>query len=272
MQSVIDSLDFAEVEKKIHEAREARIRHYQGLIESTLDIPLQKMVWCCNTGCELFDELCLLIDINQRYVDNLPQWMDVAEKLQVDNLKTQWIQACIRPREGLTRAMLEIYMKDGGTLGEVLQALLDLECIEALEKLSPKIEIFLEERDKGFGSTTTDLENDPKAQSKFFSLLSTLAFALGPNDPCNILQRYMVGIKPQRLIVGNVEVNTTQKALESPCKEELFPKFRPDLHHKNDNKTFKIQDGSNDKLCRIMLLFSGTMRFLNYYLSKMAHL
>ena len=44
--------------------------------------------------------------------------------------------------------MLEMYMQDGGTLGEVLQALLQLECLDILEAIRPKIEKFLEERER----------------------------------------------------------------------------------------------------------------------------
>ncbi len=61
-------------------------------------------------GCSIFDELCLRIDVNQKYASVLPQWKDVADVLEVDQLRTMWIETCVRPREGLTRAMLEIYM------------------------------------------------------------------------------------------------------------------------------------------------------------------
>ena len=54
----------------------------------------------------------------------------------------------MRPKEGLTKAMLEMYMQDGGTLGEVLQALLQLECLDILEAVRPKVEKFLEERER----------------------------------------------------------------------------------------------------------------------------
>ena len=54
----------------------------------------------------------------------------------------------MRPKEGLTKAMLEMYMQDGGTLGEVLQALLQLECLDILEAVRPKVETFLEERER----------------------------------------------------------------------------------------------------------------------------
>ena len=74
----------------------------------------------------------MLIDVNQRYVEMLPQWKDVADLLEIDALKTQWVDTCVRPIEGLTRAMLEIYMQDGGTLGDVLEALLELELLRVV--------------------------------------------------------------------------------------------------------------------------------------------
>ena len=60
----------------------------------------------------------------------------------------KWVETCVRPKEGLTKAMLEMYMQDGGTLGEVLQALLQLECLDILEAIRPKVDKFLEERDR----------------------------------------------------------------------------------------------------------------------------
>ena len=30
-------------------------------------------------GCDIFDELCLRIDVNQKYAELLPQWKDVAQ-------------------------------------------------------------------------------------------------------------------------------------------------------------------------------------------------
>ena len=68
----------------------------------------------CIIGCDIFDELCLRIDVNQKYAELLPQWKDVAHQLEIDQLMTKWVEVCVRPKEGLARAMLEIYMKDGG--------------------------------------------------------------------------------------------------------------------------------------------------------------
>merc|ERR1740116_589475 len=80
------------------------------MIDDTLDLPLEKLV-LTPEGCEIFDTLCLRLDVNQKYVDLLPQWRDVAHILQLDDLATKWVEVCVRPKEGLTRAMLEIYMR-----------------------------------------------------------------------------------------------------------------------------------------------------------------
>merc|ERR1719414_2648182 len=98
------------------------------MIEQTLDLPLEKLV-LTPEGCEIFDILCLHLDIN--------------------DLATKWVEVCVRPREGLTRAMLEIYMKDGGTLGEVFEALLELECLNVLEDTKPKVEAYIKKKDAG---------------------------------------------------------------------------------------------------------------------------
>ena len=50
--------------------------------------------------------------------------------------------------------MLEMYMQDGGTLGDVLQALLQLECLDILESAKPKVEKFLEERARSNNDAT----------------------------------------------------------------------------------------------------------------------
>ena len=43
----------------------------------------------CAEGCSLFDDLCLRIDVNQRYASLLPQWNDVAHLLEIDSLRTK---------------------------------------------------------------------------------------------------------------------------------------------------------------------------------------
>ena len=112
------------------------------MICQTMDLPLEKLI-LTPEGCDIFDTLCIRIDVNQKYADLLPQWKDLAHQLQIDDLVTKWVETCVRPREGLTRAVMEIYMKDGGTLGEVLEALLHLELLQILEETRPGLEKYI---------------------------------------------------------------------------------------------------------------------------------
>ena len=122
--------------------RQESLREYKRMISQTMDLPLEKLI-LTPEGCDIFDKLCIRIDVNQRYADLLPQWKDVAHHLEIDSLVTKWVETCVRPREGLTRAIMEIYMKDGGTLGEVLEALLHLELLDILEETRPGLEKFI---------------------------------------------------------------------------------------------------------------------------------
>jgi len=196
--SLSDVEDFSDEGSTSEKLVEAERRHcitvYESLVEKTRDIPLEKVVFSAE-GCAVFDELCLRIDVNQRYASVLPQWKDVAHLLEVDTLRTKWVETCVRPREGLTRAMLEMYMQDGGTLGDVLQALLQLECMDILESVRPRVETFLDERSR---RNNANLTNSPESQvnEKFFSVIKTLIVALGQADPCLDLQKYANGLKP----------------------------------------------------------------------------
>ena len=122
--------------------RQESLQEYKRMIRQTMDLPLEKLI-LTPEGCEIFDNLCIRIDVNQKYADLLPQWKDLAHQLQIDELVTKWVETCVRPREGLTRAVMEIYMKDGGTLGEVLEALLHLELLQILEETRPALEKYI---------------------------------------------------------------------------------------------------------------------------------
>ena len=74
-------------------------------------------------------------------------------------ISLQWVETCVRPKEGLTKAMLEMYMQDGGTLGDVLHALLQLECLDILEATKPKVEKFLQERERYKDATSESRYN-----------------------------------------------------------------------------------------------------------------
>jgi len=180
-------------QKLIADERGHSYAAYESLVERTRDIPLEKVLFCAE-GCSLFDDLCLRIDVNQRYASLLPQWKDVAHLLEVDSLRTKWVETCVRPKEGLTKAMLEMYMQDGGTLGEVLQALLQLECLDILEAVRPKVETFLEERERH--NETPNASSSNQIHENFFSVIKTLIVALGHADPCLDMKKYSNGLKP----------------------------------------------------------------------------
>ena len=69
---------------------------------------------------------------------------------------------------------LEIYMKDGGTLGEVLQALYSLECLDILELTRPKVEKYVKLRDSNELIPQGTLLNN----ENFFSVLQTLIMGM----------------------------------------------------------------------------------------------
>ena len=87
----------------------------------------------------------MLVDINQQYVDLglFPQWDDIARELNVDSMKTEWVRVCVRPEQSFTRAILEIYMQDGGTLGEVIAALRKQKQYRVIQEISDLAEEFL---------------------------------------------------------------------------------------------------------------------------------
>ena len=159
------------------------------MIRQTIDLPLEKLI-LTPEGCDIFDNLCIRIDVNQKYADLLPQWKDLAHQLQIDELVTKWVETCVRPREGLTRAVMEIYMKDGGTLGEVLEALLHLELLQILEETRPALEKYIRMKDAGELIPKTMLANE-----NFFSVIKTLLMALGNKDPCQDLYKFANGLK-----------------------------------------------------------------------------
>ena len=92
----------AELERAVAARVAAKREALDQLVLETEDIRLDKLV-LYSEGVALFDELCLRLDVNQKYASLLPQWKDLAAKLDIDTLRTQWIETCVRPNEGLTR-------------------------------------------------------------------------------------------------------------------------------------------------------------------------
>jgi len=278
----LSSDDETSTQKLVSNERGNKLALYESLVEKTRDIPLEKVLFCAE-GCSLFDDLCLRVDVNQRYASLLPQWKDVAHLLEIDTLRTKWVETCVRPKEGLTKAMLEMYMQDGGTLGEVLQALLQLECLDILEAIRPKVDKFLEERDR-HKDITSPSSSPSQIHENFFSVIKTLILALGQADPCLDMKQYANGLKPilnkcsatdnivskpveHQVLIQTGSTNTPNYSAPTANITNLSHPYNSKLHNQSkDAKSLmdpsltqleKRKIGGCEKLtCRILLLFS----------------
>lgn len=277
----ISSDDETSTQKLVADERGNKLALYEKLVDRTRDIPLEKVLFCAE-GCSLFDDLCLRVDVNQRYASLLPQWKDVAHLLEIDSLRTKWVETCVRPKEGLTKAMLEMYMQDGGTLGEVLQALLQLQCLDILEAIRPKVEKFLEERDRY--KDTTSPSSQSQIHENFFSVIKTLILALGQADPCLDMKQYANGLKPilskcstadnivsnpveHQVLIQTGSIDAPNYSAPTANISNLSHPYNSKLHNQSkDAKSLldpslteleKTKIGGCEKLtCRILLLFS----------------
>ena len=61
----VQEIDWSVVEAEAEERRQRSLREYKDMIDATLDIPLEKLLFH-SVGCDLFDDLCLRLDVNQR--------------------------------------------------------------------------------------------------------------------------------------------------------------------------------------------------------------
>ena len=61
----VQEVDWSVVEAEAEIARQHSLKEYKDMIDSTLEIPLEKLLFH-SIGCDLFDELCLRLDVNQR--------------------------------------------------------------------------------------------------------------------------------------------------------------------------------------------------------------
>jgi len=171
-------------------------------------------------------------------------------------LKSRWVQYCVRPSKGYTKAILEIYMQDGGTLGDVLKALLQMELLQTLEELKPKVKSYLTDKE---GANENDSWNHPQ----YFSILSTLCKAFGKEDPCLSLQQFAHGLKcnEQEAFVPSVERVHTVLVRESGQREDLqdLPgDIFKSLQDLNEPSELPQKKSSDDKLvCRVLLIFAN---------------
>lgn len=142
------------------------------------------------------------VDINQQYVDLglFPQWDDIARELDMDQMKTEWVRVCVRPEQSFTRAILEIYMQDGGTLGEVIAALRKQKQYRIIQEISDLAEEFLDVYNTYHKANYVSAENSEggPTSSHLYSILKTLFDTFskaGQPDPLNKFQLYSGGFK-----------------------------------------------------------------------------
>jgi len=167
---------------------------YDELAQKTKAIPLTHL-GCCKEGGELFSTLCMWIDINQKYVDlgMFPQWYDIARELNIDNMKTEWVKTCVRPEQSFTRAILEIYMNDGGTLGDVIMALRKQKQYRIIQEISDKADEFL---DLYTVYHKTSFNPAVAQDNHLYSIIRTLYETfnkVGQEDPLSKYQEYSKG-------------------------------------------------------------------------------
>lgn len=167
-------------------------------------------------------------------------------------------------------------MSDGGTLGEVLEALLRLECLQILEKLKPKVRAYLKEAQ--FASST-DEDLDLKKNDRFFSIISTLMSVFGGDDPCADIQKYSAGLKSLKcsssaaqidfnnlntdVIAHNVLVTSGNGEGTASCDpnpkvlERLDLSFDPQKHMLSKDKLWDVDKDAKESItCRLLLVFS----------------
>lgn len=174
----------------------------------------------------------------------------MANQLQIDDLRIQWVQTCVRPKEGLTRAILEMYMRDNGTLGQVLGALLDLELYAVLGRVVEAVELFVK-----------DHENRPdtlkRPNPQYFSILATLANVFGQQDPCSEIFK-LSSLNHQQPLTHSVLVQSSGEGRENLDFLDQFDPYKPDIHNKLDFEGSTLsKPGQDTKLCRILLLFAS---------------
>jgi len=171
---------------------------YDELAQKSKNIPLSHM-GCCKEGAELFSDLCMWVDINQQYVDLglFPQWDDIARELHIDEMKTEWVRVCVRPEQSFTRAILEIYMADGGTLGDVISALRKQKQFRIIQEISDKAEEFLDVYTT-YHKNSYNPNNKSDNNQHLYSILNTLFECFskaGQEDPLSKFQLYSGGFK-----------------------------------------------------------------------------
>lgn len=199
---------------------------YDELAQKSKNIPLSHL-GCCKEGGELFNDLCMWVDINQKYVDLglFPQWDDIARELRIDDMKTEWVRVCIRPEQSFTRAILEIYMGDGGTLGDVIGALRKQKQYRIIQEISDKAEEFMDVYNT-YHKNSYNPNNSTNVH--VYSILKTLFETfnkVGHDDPLNKYQLYSSGFKSYLKSLNDMkgQVNETDLIVNSVHFNEAAP-------------------------------------------------
>eukprot|EP00096_Caligus_rogercresseyi_P012480 TRINITY_DN5232_c0_g1_i1.p1 TRINITY_DN5232_c0_g1~~TRINITY_DN5232_c0_g1_i1.p1 ORF type:complete len:445 (-),score=113.80 TRINITY_DN5232_c0_g1_i1:2759-4093(-) len=219
-----------------------RLQEYEALIQRSSGVKLSSVLSSDPEGRILFQELCLRLDINESYASILPGWKDLAGILRVEDLKTRWVEACVRPIEGLTRAILEIYTRDGGTLDDVLSALLQMECLQILESLKHKVTAFLDVHE-------VTKKNQP-CGDPYFSLIKGIPRLIPPEDPVvHVFNQFSHGLKHYQLCQGSSQPPPPYTVKPVDVMESLFTSDLKEVHsNKREMKKNKLN---------ILLLFAS---------------
>jgi len=161
-------------------------------------------------------------------------------------------------------------MQDGGTLGEVLEALLSLECLQILEELKPAVKAYLAQREKEEEGDEDKLKDEnAMLDPKFFSVLATLCQLLGKQDPCYDLQKFATGLKCQAANRGDekptaalthtglVRGGPTNDIITRDPLPNMVKSLKMDLDHDPIDLIKKDSDvKQNQPVCRILLMFA----------------
>ena len=216
---------------------------YDELAQKSKNIPLSHL-GCCKEGGELFNDLCMWVDINQKYVDLglFPQWDDIARELRIDDMKTEWVRVCVRPEQSFTRAIMEIYMGDGGTLGDVIGALRKQKQYRIIQEISEKAEEFMDVYNTYHKNSYNP---DSNTNVHVYSILKTLFETfnkIGHEDPLNKYQMYSGGFKSYlKSLNDKVHANETDLVVNAVHINEAAPFESHDSGYTSPHRSINLK-------------------------------
>ena len=71
---------------------------------------------------------------------------------------------------------------------------MELECLDILEDTKPKVDVYIKKKEAGDLVAMSNFANC----ENFFSIIKTLAVALGNQDPCRDVHKYANGLKNKK--------------------------------------------------------------------------